>query len=203
MLKPLRDRAQYKAGEKRDAYVDGGNAYHTNTYKASLKGFEANCAFYPMNSYYYSLGLDKRETLDGTPSTLPAVTSASYPKEDVAIMETLGCSSDFDKAMCYLLNEKSREMYGEYKRWPDLARTKTLEKRLNAFNDQASANTMTDVTGSTTDIKGVTYACDYSGKFRANQHYYRPIPQGYLDDITVDGKPLTDDQKAAMQNPGY
>ncbi len=203
VLKPLRDRAQYKAGEKRDAYVDGGNAYHTNTYKASLKGFEANCAFYPMNSYYYSLGLDKRETLDGTPSTLPAVTSASYPKEDVAIMETLGCSSDFDKAMCYLLNEKSREMYGEYKRWPDLARTKTLEKRLNAFNDQASANTMTDVTGSTTDIKGVTYACDYSGKFRANQHYYRPIPQGYLDDITVDGKPLTDDQKAAMQNPGY
>ena len=203
VLQPLRERAQYKAGEKRDAYVDGGNAYHYNSYKSSLRGFEANCAFYPMNSYYYSIGLDKRETLDGTPSTLPAVTSGNYPKEDVAIMQTLGCTSDFDKAMCYLLNEKSREMYGEYKRWMDLARTKTLESRINAFNDQASANPMTDVTGRSQDMSGVTYDCQFSGMFRANQHYYRPIPQGYLDDIFVDGKPLTADQKKAMQNPGY
>ena len=49
VLQPLRDRAEFKAGEERDAYMDGGMAYHYNTYKSGLSGFEANCAFYPMN----------------------------------------------------------------------------------------------------------------------------------------------------------
>lgn len=206
-LKPLRDRAQYKAGEQRDAYVDGGNAYHSNTYKASLKGFEANCAFYPWNSYYYSLGgwddAAVRAATNAKASVLPAVTSASYPKEDQAIMDKLGYSSAYDKAMCYLLNEKSREMYGEYKRWMDLARTKTLEKRL-VFNDQAYSKTLTDITGSTKDVTGTTYAAsDNGGNFKASKHYLRPIPQAFLDNIYKDGKPLTADEKAALQNPGY
>lgn len=206
-LKPLRDRAQYKAGEQRDAYVDGGNAYHYNTYKSGLKGFQANCAFYPWNSYYYSLGGwdDKayRDATNAKPSVLPVVTSASYPKEDQAIMDKLGYSSEFDKAMCYLLNEKSREMYGEYLRWMDLARTKTLEKRL-VFNDQAYGKTLTDITGSTKDVNGTTYATsDNGGNFKASKHYYRPIPQDFLDNIYKDGKPLTADEKQALQNPGY
>ena len=206
-LKPLRDRAQYKAGEQRDAYVDGGNAYHYNTYKSGLKGFQANCAFYPWNSYYYSLGGwdDKayRDATNAKPSVLPVVTSASYPKEDQAIMDKLGYSSEFDKAMCYLLNEKSREMYGEYLRWMDLARTKTLEKRL-VFNDQAYSKTLTDITGSTKDVNGTTYAAsDNGGNFKASKHYYRPIPQDFLDNIYKDGKPLTADEKQALQNPGY
>ena len=206
-LKPLRDRAQFKAGEKRDAYVDGGNAYHNNAYKASLKGFEANCAFYPMNSYYYSIGgwddAAVRAATDATASVLPVVTSANYPKEDLAIMNQLGYSSEFDKAMCYLLNEKSREMYGEYHRWMDLARTKTLEKRLY-YNDQAYSTTLVDVTGSTKDITGTTYAASANGgSFKASQHYLRPIPQNFLDNIYKDGKPLTADEKQALQNPGY
>ena len=207
VLKPLRDRAQFKAGEKRDAYVDGGNAYHYNKYKASLKGFEANCAFYPYNSYYYSLGgwddEAVRTATNAKASVLPVVTSANYPKEDQAIMAKLGYSSEFDKAMCYLLNEKSREMYGEYHRWMDLARTKTLEKRL-IFNDQAYSKTLTDITGSTKDVTGTTYASsDNGGNFNPNKHYLRPIPQDFLDNIYKDGKPLTADEKQALQNPGY
>ena len=207
VLKPLRDRAQFKAGEKRDAYVDGGNAYHYNKYKASLKGFEANCAFYPYNSYYYSLGGWDNEAVrtatNAKASVLPVVTSANYPKEDQAIMTKLGYSSEYDKAMCYLLNEKSREMYGEYHRWMDLARTKTLEKRL-IFNDQAYSKTLTDITGSTKDVTGTTYASsDNGGNFNPNKHYLRPIPQDFLDNIYKDGKPLTADEKQALQNPGY
>lgn len=203
VLKPLRDRAQYKAGEERDFYMDGGQAYHTNQYKAELKNFQANCAFYPMNSYYYSIGLDQREVLDGTASTLPAVTQNSYPEEDQKIIDKLGYSSPYDKAMCYLLNEKSREMYGELLRWMDLARTKTLERRL-VFNDQAYSTTMKDITGSTTTLDGgATYTSANGGSFKANTHYYRPIPQSFLDNITKDGKPLTEDEKAALQNPGY
>ncbi len=206
-LKPLRDRAQFKAGEARDAYVDGGNAYHYNNYRSSLSGFEANCAFYPMNSYYYSIGgwddEAVRKATNAQSSVLATVTKGNYPKEDKAIMDKLGYSSEYDQAMCYLLNEKSREMYGEYKRWMDLARTKTLEKRL-VFNDQAYSETLKDITGSTTDIAGTTYATSSNGgNFSASKHYYRPIPQDFLDNIYKDGKPLTADEKQALQNPGY
>ena len=207
VLQPLRDRAEFKAGEERDAYMDGGMAYHYNTYKSGLSGFEANCAFYPMNSYYYSLGgwddADYREATNARASELPSVTSGNYPEEDQAIMDKLGYSSDYDKAMCYLLNEKSREMYGEYKRWMDLARTKTLEKRL-VFNDQAYSTKLTDITGHTAAVNGVEYATNNTGgSFNPEKHYYRPIPQTFLDNITANGTPLTADQKAAMQNPGY
>ena len=104
--------------------------------------------------------------------------------------------------MCYLLNEKSREMYGELLRWMDLARTKTLEKRL-VFNDQSYSTSMKDVAGSTATMDGTTYTSANGGSFKASTHYYRPIPQTFLDNITKDGKPLTEDEKAALQNPGY
>lgn len=201
VLKPLRDRAQYKPGEERDAYVDGGYAYQFSSYKPTLAGYTDKCAFYPWNSYYYSLGgYDDeayREATNAEGSVLQTVTSSSYPAEDMYVINKLGYTSDYDKAMCYLLNEKSREMYGEYKRWMDLARTLTLEKRL-VFNDQAYSKTLTDIAGNTCTAKS-----DYGGNFNPAKHYYRPIPQDFLDNITKDGVPLTADEKAAMQNPGY
>lgn len=182
VLKPLRDRAQYKPGEERDAYVDGGYAYQFSSYKPTLAGYTDKCAFYPWNSYYYSLGgYDDeayREATNAEGSVLQTVTSSSYPAEDMYVINKLGYTDPQDMAMCYLLNEKSREMYGEYKRWMDLARTKTLEDRL-VFNEQAVVN------------------------FNPAMHYYRPIPQDFLDNITKDGVPLTADEKKAMQNPGY
>ena len=213
VLQPLRDRAEYKAGEERDAYMDGGMAYLTSSYRTSINGFEDKCAFYPMNSYYYSLGgwddEDYRSATNAQASELPVVTSSNYPDEDLYIMDRLAqinpdyASDQYTRAMCYLLNEKSREMYGEYKRWMDLARTKTLEDRL-VFNDQAWSKNLTDITGHTAAVNGVTYATNNTGgSFRADKHYYRPIPQTFLDNITANGTPLTADQKAAMQNPGY
>lgn len=206
-LQPLRDRAEYKAGEERDAYMDGGMAYLTNSYRTGLKGFETNCAYYPMNSYYYSLGgwddESYRNATNAQASELPEVSSGNYPKEDQDIMDMLGYTSEYDKAMCFLLNEKSREMYGEYKRWMDLARTKTLEKRL-IFNDQAHGTTLTDITGHTANVNGIAYATNNTGgSFDPDKHYYRPIPQTFLDNITANGSTLTAEQKAAMQNPGY
>lgn len=200
-LKPLRDRAQFKAGEPRDAYVDGGKAYHSNPNKENISGFEANCAYYPYNSYYYSVGgwddASVREATNAQASTLPSVTSANYPAEDQAIMDKLGYSTDYDRALCFLLNEKSREMYGEYLRWMDLARTKTLERRL-VFNDQAYSPVLTDITG-----RNGYMSSEYGGSFNASKHYLRPIPQTFLDGLTKDGKPLSDSEKAALQNPGY
>ncbi len=207
-LDDLRKRAQYKAGEARDNYVDGGQAYAWNTYKPNLKGFTANSAFYPRNSYFYSIGgWDQsdayRASVNAQPSTLPTLSLSAIPAEDQYVINKLGYTSDYDKALCILLNEKSREMYGEFIRWMDLARTKTLEKRL-VFNDQAYASKLTDITGHTADVNGKDYASSqFGGSFNANKHYYRPIPQTFLDNITKDGKALTADEKAAMQNPGY
>jgi hypothetical protein len=85
--------------------------------------------------------------------------------------------------MCFLLNERTRELIGESQRWEDLARTKTLEARWNAFNCASTLG---------------------QGKFDATKHYLRPIPQTFLDGITnADGTTLSDAQKEAMQNPGY
>ena len=206
-VQPIRERAQFKAGEARDHYVDGGQAYFSNQFKSALSGLDHNCSYYPQNSYYYSIGgWDDpafREAKNATASVLPLVTSSSYPKEDMYVIDALGYTSEFDRALCFILNEKSREMYGELVRWQDLARTKTLEKRLY-FNDTVNSKVMTDVAGKTVDyFNGNQYESQYGGKFDPAKHYLRPIPQTFLDNITKDGKPLTTEEKNAMQNPGY
>jgi hypothetical protein len=168
-IQAVRDRAAYKAGEDRSAYVDGGQGY-----KPSVS--ERQSSFYGKNSYYYS-----NDIAATTAASSLAVTGLSnLPMEDLAVINELGYTTDFDKAMCFLLNERSRELMGEQHRWVDLARTKTLIDRAYAYN--AEVDKVGDL---------------------AEHHYFRPIPQEYLDLITTEGRPLTPAEKKAMQNPGY
>lgn len=217
VLKPLRDRAQFRAGEARDEYHDGGQAFETSAYRTVLTNYTNKSVFYPRNSYFYSVGgwdQDQayRDGVNAQASVLPDVSSSNYPAEDQYIMNVLAevnpdyASDQYTRALCFVLNEKSREMYGEFHRWMDLARTKTLEDRL-VFNDQAWSTSPKDILGNTeiTDENGTTvkYISDYGGNFNPDKHYLRPIPQNFLDLINKDGKPLTTEEKNQMQNPGY
>ncbi len=84
----------------------------------------------------------------------------------------------------YVLEERSRELFGEGYRWFDLVRTQKWGALAGTY----------EICGPT---KGDHTPVVYNRTIEA-KHYLRPIPQGQLD-----GMELTDAEKAAYQNPGY
>ncbi|MDT0687845.1 RagB/SusD family nutrient uptake outer membrane protein [Autumnicola psychrophila] len=84
----------------------------------------------------------------------------------------------------YILDERTREYYGEGIRWYDLTRTQKWEER---------ARTYTIAGSDKGDHTPMTINRDIQPF-----HYLRPIPQGQLD-----GMEMTEAEKAAYQNPGY
>ena len=167
-INAVRNRGAYKAGENRAAYTDGSAAW-TATSQAGIP-----ISFIPENSYYESNNI-----ATSTAATSLNITSIStLPAEDEAVISKLGYGSDYDRMLCLVLNERTRELCGEFHRWQDLSRTKTLVARAKAYNIEAALNIQ-----------------DY--------HTLRPIPQTFLDGIYANGRPLTAAEKDAMQNPGY
>ena len=177
-LQVIRDRAAWKADEDREEHRDGGQSWK-GSIGAQAPGITSYC---PRSSYYESNNIELG-SLDSEASSLklagPINVKANLPAPDQEIADKLGVTGDKDVALCFLLNEKSREMSCELVRWVDLARTKTLESRIKAFNREAAVN------------------------FNASKHYLRPIPQAYLNVLQRDGKALTDAEKHEIQNPGY
>lgn len=169
-INAVRNRATYKSGEDRSFYTDGAASYPTSTFiqAASMNSFMTE------NSYYESNNIPV--TTAATDLTISS--TSTFPAEDEAVIAKLGLSAQYDKMLCLILNERTRELCGEWLRWEDLSRTKTLIPRVKAYNKEAMAN-----------IK--------------DHHLLRPIPQTFLDGIYKDGMPLTATEKAAMQNPGY
>ena len=185
-MNKLRERAGYKTGEDRSKNVDGRQAYKNNPYCSGKGGGHSSegAIYWEENTYYESNNIEQ-ETTASTKTTmkLNSVADVYNSTVDTPIYNELGCTSNADKMMCFLLNERTRELCGELQRWEDLARTKTLDARWHKFNDGAS--------------RGL-------GEFKSEKHYYRPIPQAFLDGITnSNGSALSNEEKKAMQNPGY
>lgn len=185
----LRARAQWKEGEDRERYIDGSLAFETNTTgsgtlkkckaadgKTNLTNIEAWKYSHPWkNSYYLSTGIERTTAA----SDLQIKDYKQLPAEDEAILTAIGCSGDKDRMINFIMNERTRELLGEWNRWEELSRTNLLIRRAKAFNPQA---------------QGIT----------ANKHELRPIPQTFIDGLQhEDGSNLSDSEKAAWQNPGY
>jgi starch-binding outer membrane protein, SusD/RagB family len=85
--------------------------------------------------------------------------------------------STTDRFIHFMLNEKTRELCGEFFRWEDLARTETFYTRSKLFNADA--------------INLQPY------------HRLRPIPLPQIIAQTKGGKPFTSADITAYQNPGY
>jgi starch-binding outer membrane protein, SusD/RagB family len=170
-INAVRQRGQYSNGENRAAYYDGGNTVQSQ----SLQPLGVISSFYPGNSYYESNDIP---VTTAASASLAIASVSTLPAEDEFVISTLGLSSEYDRMLCLILNERSRELCGEYLRWEDLSRTKTLVPRVKAFNVDAAANV-------------------------ADKHLLRPIPQTFLDAIRNNGVNLTPADKQAMQNPGY
>jgi hypothetical protein len=170
-INAVRTRAQYKSGENRAAYWDGGNTLIS----PSLQSPGVGNSFFPGNSYYESNNIP---VTTAAANSLAINDASALPAQDEYLLGVLGLTSTYDKMLGLLLNERSRELSGEYLRWADLARTKTLVSRAKAFNLEAAAKV-------------------------AEHHVLRPLPQSFLDGIQANGKALTASEKTAMQNPGY
>jgi hypothetical protein len=192
----LRARGQWKKGEDRSYYTDGSMAFlkadggDKDNSTAAANSVKKNKdksgkiltnteAYYASmthtNSYYLSTGIDV--TTDASDLQIKSYTQ--LPAEDEEILKTIGASGDYDRMMNFIMNERTRELLGEWNRWDELARTGLLVKRAKAFNPEAAPNVQ-------------------------DRHMYRPIPQKFIDTLQhEDGTNLTDAEKKAWQNPGY
>ena len=84
----------------------------------------------------------------------------------------------------YLLDERSREFFGEGYRWWDLVRTQTWATKAATYTIcglQAGDHTPQTITRTIT-----------------KNHYLRPIPQGQIDALQMSAA-----EKTAYQNPAY
>ena len=195
----LRSRAAFKAGEDRGAYHDGSMAFAVsaggdadNSTATSVLGkckdasgtkvdnmTAFNWSYLTHNTYYLSTGID--ETTASTESALKIQSLSNLPAEDKWVMDKLGVSAgdNLDCLLNFIMNERTRELLGEWNRWEELARTNLLVARAKAFNPEAAANVQT-------------------------RHNYRPIPQTFIDALqNEDGTNLSDEQKEAWQNTGW
>ena len=109
--------------------------------------------------------------------------NAEYKEVDRDFSAEMTAATQTTIDINYILDERSREFYGEGYRWFDLVRTQK-------WNEYADSYV---ICGGKGDHNPQTYSRTIEAF-----HYLCPIPQGQLD-----GMEMTEEEKDAYQNPGY
>jgi hypothetical protein len=109
---------------------------------------------------------DKAAAMINTLRSRPGTVKSGY--------ETAMTVSTGDMTIDYILDERAREMAGEYVRWTDLKRTHKLVEYVTTYNEDGITNA--DMTGDD-----------------GNYKFLRPIPQTAIDRNQAD----------VEQSPGY
>ena len=99
----VRARAQWKDGENRSFYTDGSQAFENNALNTGSAADNYVNSNLNMNTYYLS-NPDIEVTTEASNLQLTSFPS-NLPEEDEAILAQIGASSDFDRAINFILNE--------------------------------------------------------------------------------------------------
>ena len=147
-------------------------------------------------SEFYLIGAEAAVKLGNNTEakTLVDVLRARAGKQTFSQNDNVAVSVDNTDAMLaatpdvitidYILDERSREFWGEGYRWFDLVRTQKWTERASTYRIAGSGYTDKDLESFTRDIPA--------------GYYLRPIPQGQLDGLI-----MSEQEKQAYQNPAY
>ncbi len=147
-------------------------------------------------SEFYLIGAEAAVKLgrNAEAKTLVDVLRARAGKQTFSQNDNVAVSVDNTDAMLaatpdvitidYILDERSREFWGEGYRWFDLVRTQKWTERASTYRIAGSGYTDKDLESFTRDIPA--------------GYYLRPIPQGQLDGLI-----MSEQEKEAYQNPAY
>ena len=147
-------------------------------------------------SEFYLIGAEAAVKLgkNAEAKTLVNVLRARAGKQTFSQNDNVAVTVDNTEAMLaatpdvitidYILDERSREFWGEGYRWFDLVRTQKWAERASTYRIAGSGYTDKDLQTFTRDIPA--------------GYYIRPIPQGQLDGLI-----MSKEEKAAYQNPAY
>ncbi|WP_317131544.1 RagB/SusD family nutrient uptake outer membrane protein [Pedobacter aquae] len=157
--------------------ANGGNAY-TNVFFPSMKKYDdpsrpavndpstrpfimfrfSDVYLIAAEAYHKSNRNDRAADMINVVRRRAAFNPTRTPAQNAAAATALQVTAA-DITLDFILNERTREFYGEHIRWWDLVRTRSLVTRVKAFNTEAGANIQ-----------------DF--------HMLRPIPQRQIDLVT-------------------